>query len=201
MNFAGGPVFWILAMLGAGAFAVFLERFMELRRAHIDWQDFVKGVVNVLESGNEAEAVAICEDTPVPAANVTAAAIRHRGAGAQAMRDAIDAQGRAEIARLRRRIATISVMGSVAPLVGLFGTIVGFIRAVSLVNGEAIVPKSELVTASVAAMTDAAAGIAVAVAAAVMYSTLRIRLDRITADLEAAATDVFARLSPKEAAA
>ena len=198
MNFAGGPVFWILAALGAGALAVFLERFVELRRAHIDWQDFVKGVVNVLESGNEAEALAICEDTPVPAANVTAAAIRHRKSGSQAMHDAIDAQGRAEVARLRRRIATISVMGGVAPLVGLFGTIVGFIRAVSLVNGDAIVSKSELVSASVAAMTDAAAGIAVAVAAAIMYAALRIRLDRIVADLEAAATDVFARLSPKE---
>ena len=58
-----GPIFWILVVLAAAAVFVFFERLFELRRAQIDWQDFLKGVINVLESGNEAEALAICEDT------------------------------------------------------------------------------------------------------------------------------------------
>ena len=43
-----GPVFWILVVLAAAAVFVFFERLLELRRAQIDWQDFLKGVINVL---------------------------------------------------------------------------------------------------------------------------------------------------------
>ena len=40
-----GPVFWILVVLAAAAVFVFFERLFELRRAQIDWQDFLKGVI------------------------------------------------------------------------------------------------------------------------------------------------------------
>ena len=78
MELAANAVFLILIALAITAVAMFLGRFIELRRFLIDWQDFLKGVTNVLESGNEDEAIAICEDTPVPVANVVATAIRHR---------------------------------------------------------------------------------------------------------------------------
>lgn len=194
---ATGPVFWILAALAVAALVMFFERFMELRRAHIDWQDFIKGVVNVLESGNEAEALAICEDTPVPVANVTAAAIRHRKGSLLALREAVNAQGRSEIGRLDRRLASLSVIGHIAPLIGLFGTILGFIAAMRLIGSNEVVPRAEMVDAAVAAMVAAAEGIAVAVPVAVMYAALRLRLNRIVADMEAAASEIVGYLSSK----
>ena len=69
MTVSGGPIFWILMALAVSAVVVFFERWFELRRAQIDWPDFIKGVVNVLESGNENEALAICDDTSAPVAN------------------------------------------------------------------------------------------------------------------------------------
>ena len=64
----------VIALAVAAVF-VFVERFIELRRARIDWHDFLKGVMNVLDSGNEEEALAICEDIPVPVTNIVAVAI------------------------------------------------------------------------------------------------------------------------------
>lgn len=198
MNYLGGPVFWILMFVAIAALVMFFERFFELRRAQIDWQDFLKGVINVLSIGNEEEALAICEDTPVPVANVVATAIRHRGGSALALREAVDAQGRAEISRLDRRLVALAVIGYIAPLLGLLGTIFGFIRTVMLVAGSDIVQRSELVNGAVAAMVQAAAGLAVAVPAAVMYSGLRIRMDRIVTELEAAATEIVGYILSKE---
>jgi len=198
MNYLGGPVFWILMFVAIAALVMFFERFFELRRAQIDWQDFLKGVINVLSIGNEDEALAICEDTPVPVANVVATAIRHRGGSALALREAVDAQGRAEISRLDRRLVALAVIGYIAPLLGLLGTIFGFIRTVMLVAGSDIVQRSELVNGAVAAMVQAAAGLAVAVPAAVMYSGLRIRMDRIVTELEAAATEIVGYILSKE---
>ena len=59
MDLASNTVFWILVGLAVSSVFVFIERFIELRRSQIDWQDFLKGVKNVLDSGNEDEALAI----------------------------------------------------------------------------------------------------------------------------------------------
>ena len=199
MNYIGGPVFWILAALAVAAVVMFFERLMELRNAQIDSQDFIKGVTNVLSSGNEDEALAICEDTPVPVANVVATAIRHRKGSILALREAVDVQGRAEIARLDRRLASLSVIGQIAPLIGLLGTITGFIKTVMLVNGHEIVPRAELVGGAVSSMVLAAEGLAIAIPVAVMYTGLRIRLARIVSDLEGAATEIVGYILSKEA--
>lgn len=184
------PVFWILAAMAVAAIVMFAERFFELRRAHIDWRDFIRGVTNILESGNEEEALAMCEDTPVPAANVVAAALRHRSASSLVLREAVDAQGRSEIARLDRRLASISVIGHVAPLLGLFGTILGFIKTMGIVDANEVIPRAEMMDAAVSSMVVAAEGVAVAIPVAVMYVALRLRLARIVADMEAAASEI-----------
>lgn len=190
MTYVGGPFFWILVVLAGTAVFVFFERLFELRRAQIDWQDFLKGVINVLNHGNEAEALAICEDTPVPVASIAATAIRHRKGSLLALREAVDVQGRAEIGRLDRRLASLSIIGQLAPLIGLLGTVIGFVKTMLLVNGNEIVPRSELVSSAVSAMTLAAAGLAIAIPVAVMCAALRLKLDRLVSDLEGAATEI-----------
>lgn len=190
MTITGGGVFWILLALAVAAVVVYFERFFELRRAQIDWQDFIKGVVNVLSRGNADEALAICEDTAVPVANVVATAIRHRVGSARSLREAVDAQGRAEVGRLDRRLASLAIMGQIAPLLGLLGAVIGLIKAVMLVNSDAIVTKAALMSASMEALVPAALGLAVAIPIAVMHGSLRIRMDRIVVELEAAATSI-----------
>jgi len=199
MTISGGPVFWILAMLAVAAVVIFFERFLELRRVQIDWQDFVKGVINVLASGNADEALAICEDTAVPVANVVATAIRHRDASARVLREAVDSQGRAEIGRLDRRLAALAIIGQIAPLLGLLGTVIGFIKTVLLVNSQVLVARADLLNASMEALLAAALGLGVAIPVAVMYGMLRVRMERIVVELEAAASQITGYISTREA--
>ena len=201
MTLSGGPVFWILLALAVAAVVVFFDRLVELRRAQIDWQDFMKGVLNVLDSGNEEEALAICEDTAVPAANVVATAIRHRKGAESVLRDAVDAQGRAEVGRLNRRLAALAIIGQISPLLGLLGTVIGFIRTVMLVSSQSLVARADLMEASMDALVPAALGLAVAIPVVVMYGSLCVRLDRIATELEASASHVvgyFAARKEKE---
>lgn len=190
MNFACGAVFWILILMAVAAVVIFFERLIELRRAQIDWQDFLKGVMNVLNSGNETEALAICEDTPVPVANIAATAIRHRDGTLFALREAVDAQGRAEVSRLDRRLMSLAIIGHVAPLLGLLGTIFGFIQALMPMDGSGILERSSLVSSALSSMVLAGMGLAITIPVVVMYAVLRLRLDRLVADLEAAATEI-----------
>ena len=199
MTISGGPVFWLLATLAVAAVVIFFERFFELRRVQIDWQDFVKGVINVLASGNADEALAICEDTAVPVANVVATAIRHRDASARVLREAVDSQGRAEIGRLDRRLAALAIIGQIAPLLGLLGTVVGFIKTVLIVNSQELVTRADLLNASMEALLSAALGLGVAIPVAVMYGMLRVRMERIVVEMEAAASQITGYISTREA--
>lgn len=199
MTISGGPVFWLLVALAVAAAVIFFERFFELRRVQIDWQDFVKGVINVLGGGNAEEALAICEDTAVPVASVVATAIRHRDAGARVLREAVDSQGRAEISRLDRRLAALAIIGQISPLIGLLGTIIGFIKTVLLINSQELVARADLLNSSMEALLSAALGLGVAIPVAVMYGVLRVRMERIVVEMEAAASQITGYIATREA--
>lgn len=183
----GGPIFWVLAVEAIVSLFIYFERLIEMRRAQIDYQDFLKGVFNVLDASNTEEALAICDDSLTPVANVTATAIR-LGAqvGESSMKDAVDSQARAEIGRLRRRLGTLQIMGDVAPLIGLFGTITGFISTLIKLDGGLVVSRAELTSGVMEALVCAAAGLLVTILISVMHGSLAIRLERIALELEAA---------------
>ena len=198
MTLTGGPVFWFLLVLAVVAVVTYFERLVDLRRAQIDWQDFLKGVVNVLDAGNVDEALAICEDTPAPVAQVVATALRHRSGSARILRDAVDSQGRAEVGRLDRRLAALAIIGQIAPSIGLLGTIIGFIKTVMAANAAPLVSRTDLLNGSMEALVSAALGLAVAIPVTVMYGSLRVRLDRIVVELEAAASQIVGYISAQK---
>jgi len=198
MIIEAGLVFWILVAMAVVAVVIFFERFFDLRRARIDFADFIKGVVNVLERGSDEEALVICEETTAPVAAIVATAVRQRHAPARVLREAVDAQGRAEVGRLDRRLASLAIIGQVAPAVGLLGTVIGFIRTLLAANAGAVVSRPELFSAATGALVSTAAGLSVAICAAVMYGMLRIRLDRLVVDLEAAASQIVGYIATAE---
>jgi len=198
MMASSGAIFWILIVLAVASVILFLGRFFGLRRARIDFADFVKGVVNVLERGGDDEALAICEETTAPVAAIVAMAVRQRHAPARVLREAVDSQGRAEVSRLDRRLAALAILGQIAPALGLLGTIIGFIRTLMMANSGALVSRPELFSAAAGALLSAAAGLAVAICISVMYGVLRIRLDRLVVDLEAAASQIIGYIAMAE---
>ena len=190
-----GPIFWILAVLTLVAVVTYIDRVIDLRRARIDHEDFLKGVCNVLDSGNDEEALSICEDVGAPVARVVATAIRHRNGSARILRESVDSQGRAEVGRLDRRLATIAIIAQIAPTVGLIGTVFGFIKTVLAANSQELVTRADLLNGSMEALVSAAFGLLVGVLATVMYGSLRVRLDRTVVELEAAASQIIGFLS------
>ncbi len=192
----GGPVFWLLVFLGIAAIIVFFERLLHLRRAQIDYDDFLKGVCNVLENGNVGEAMVICEETPGPVAAVTLTAIRHRNGSLEAMREAVDNKGRAELSRMERRLASLAVTCQIAPLLGLLGTLLGIIKIVRDMNEQApVIQSTDLTAGLMYALLAAVAGLMVAVPCHVMYALLMVGIERIVLDMEAAASEIVAFLT------
>ena len=199
MIMQGGPVFWLIVALGIATLVVFFERLLNLRRAQIDYGDFLKGVCNVLENGNTDEAMMICDETPGPVAAVVLTAIRHRHGTREAIREAVDNTGRAEISRLERRLASLAITCQTAPLLGLLGTLFGVIQVVQVVNEQAPVVQSTNLTAGLMqALVTTVAGLLVAIPCHVMYALLMVRIERIVLDMEASASEIVAYLTKQD---
>ena len=191
----GGPIVWVLLLLLAVSVALFFERFFELRRSHIDAQDFIKGMVNILRTGNAEEAVMICEDTMAPVSNVANVAIKQMNFGHDAVREAAYAQARVEAGRLQRRIEALSVIGDISPLIGLFGTIIGFVQVVLTINAQPVVSRFDLIGSAMPALLSAAVGIFVAIVVSVLFASLTFRLNRIVLELDAATAQIVDQVS------
>ncbi len=194
-----GLVFWLIVLLGIAAVAVFFERLLKLRRAQIDYGDFLKGVCNVLANGHIEEAMMICEESPGPVAAVTLTAIRHRDSTPEALREAVDNTGRAEMSRLERRLASLAVTCQIAPLLGLFGTILGVIRTLLVMSDQApIIQSTDLTYGLMQALVTTAASLLVAATTHVMYALLMVRIERIVLDMEASASEIVAFLTARK---
>lgn len=190
---SGGPVLWTIVIVGMSASWIFFLRYFDLRRAHVVYADFMAGIENLIEKGNDREVIAICEETMVPVAKVVAAALRRRGEPVGSVREAAEVAARSEIRRFSRRLSVLQTVAQISPLLGLFGTIVGFSKALAVVGGKALATRYDLIPLMAPALACAAAGLLVAVLVHVMYALLRARLEHLTADLDAATSDITGR--------
>ena len=190
---SGGPVMWTIAVVGLAATVIFFHRFFALRRAHVVYVDFMSGVENLIAKGNDREALAICDDTPAPVARVVAAAIRRRQASGAAIREAAEGAAHTEVRRFSRRLSVLQTVAQISPLLGLFGTTVGFARALVVVGSKPLATRADMLPLMGPALACAAAGLLVAVLVHVMHALLRARLEHLTADLETAASDILVR--------
>jgi biopolymer transport protein ExbB len=193
-----GPLLWIIAAIGGVAVAVFLERMLHLRRAAISHRDFLQGVCNVLDRGNPDEALQICEEAPGPVPALIRAAILHRHEARHVLAEAIGNVGRAEIARMERRIAVIATIGQIAPLLGLIGTIFGMITTVMVLRDQQpLIYSVHITDGLLRALITAAAGLIVAVPCYLMHNLLLVQIDRLVLDMEAVETEITAYLTAR----
>src|SRR5450759_4481443 len=122
----GGTMLWVILFAGAVAIVVFIERFLHCHRAQINSTEFLNGVRTVLKRNNVVEAISICDATPGPVARLVKIAILNRDHGRERVRDALEEAGAAEVPRLEEKLNLLATIAQLAPLLGLLGTVLGF---------------------------------------------------------------------------
>src|SRR6266481_5578859 len=124
----GGLVLNLILLTSAVAIVVFIERFLHCHRAQINSIEFLNGVRTVLKRDNVVEALSICDATPGPVAHLVKTAILNRDNGRERVREAIEEAGLTEVPRLEEKLSLLATIAQLAPLLGLLGTVLGFIQ-------------------------------------------------------------------------
>lgn len=187
----GGSVIWLILIAAATAFVVFLERALFCHRSQINSAEFLSGVRNVLKRDNVVEAVSICDATPGPVARLVKAAILNRDKGRERVREAVEEAGLVEVPRLEEKLNLLATIAQIAPLLGLFGTIIGFMDIYGQVEQHGLYSNLEMLSHGIwKALICSAAGIGVAIPAHAGYNYLVSRVNKIILDMERAAAEI-----------
>jgi biopolymer transport protein ExbB len=188
----GGPVMWLLVLLGLAAAVIFIERALFLHRGQIRSTEFLNGIKNLLEKNRLMEALTLSEETPGPVAKVVKAGLRHAADDEQALRFAVQEAALAEIPVLERRIGALAAIAQIAPLLGLLGTLLGMIKTFWLFNhGGNYATPAVLAGGMWEALLTAAAGLAVAIPAHLARHFLTGRVRVIVQDMEWAGNELM----------
>ena len=192
----GGSVSWAIAASGLLALGVFIERSLSLHRARIRYSDFLNGMFNVLSQGNIKEALALCDETPGPVAYLVKMAILYRDAGKEDLHRTLKDAAAAEISRMERRLVVIATVAQMAPLLGLFGTVLGILDgAMALHLQGPLVHGANLVDGLLLALATTAIGLGVAIPCYAAFNLLVVKIDRIVLDMERTRYEIVAFLN------
>jgi len=187
----GGPVIWIILIAAAIAIAVFIERALHCHRAQINSTEFLNGVRNVLKRDNVVEAISICDATPGPVARIVKTAILNRDKGRERVREAIEEAGNLEVPLLEEKLNLLATIAQIAPLLGLLGTIAGFMEIFSQLQQAGLYAQVGQLSHGIwRALICSAAGIAVAIFAHAGYNYLFSRVGKIVLDMERASGEI-----------
>lgn len=187
----GGPMIWVILFVSAVAITVFIERVLHYHRAQINSMEFLNGVRNVLKRDNVVEAISICDATPGPVARLVKVAILNREKGREGVREALEEAGLVEVPPLEEKLNLLATIAQIAPLLGLLGTALGFIRVFSRLQAQGTMASVQQLSGGIwEALICTAAGLAVAVPCYAAYNYLVSRVNAIVLDMEKAATEI-----------
>lgn len=181
----GGFVMYPLLACSLFVVAVAVERFGYFRRAQGNGAAVVAVLERKLAAGDWEGTARMCAEGPGAVAEVLTEGLRHLARGRNGLENTLDGAASLAAARLRTRLDYLDTIVTLAPLLGLLGTVIGMINSFSVLNIRAGQPQA--VTGGVGeALVATATGLCVAILAMIIHSYFKHWLDAIVTEMEQA---------------
>lgn len=182
----GGFVMIPLMTCSVISVAVLLERHSAVRKARADASDAISKCEEALYAGNRDRAAVLLESHDSAVTRVLAAGMRNSHLGERAIERAMEEQGTRETACLTCRLGWLDTIITIAPLLGLLGTVTGMISAFHVIATKQGISTPTAITGGVAeALIATATGLAIAIFTLVGHNALQERIKGIVCDIEA----------------
>lgn len=181
-----------------------IERLVILRSGRVIPRHFVSRFLKLLKDGklNARSALKLCEENPSPIASVFAHGVRKWGKPSVEVEQAIIDGGERQLSQLRKHLRVINGVATVAPLMGLLGTVIGMIQAFNeIANSSAMGKAEELAVGIAMALLTTAFGLGIAIPSLIMYMYLAGRVDGLVMEMDQNAQDLVHLISAEGLAA
>jgi biopolymer transport protein ExbB len=187
----------ILSFCSMLSITFMIERWWYYRKAEAKADDVLAHVHKLLESGKTDAAQSWAQKNPAAVAQVVSYGLLHANRSRRDLEELLQTKRLEERMKLERWLAVLGTLGNTSPFIGLFGTVVGIIKAfkdLALAGGGG----PSVVAAGIAeALVATAAGLLVAIPAVIIYNYYQRRLKQISVDMEVASTRLVVMLGAK----
>lgn len=179
---AGWPI-WFLLLASIIAVALIIERSAALRRSRIVPPGLLQSVVAEYRQSGISDAMLTRLDAHSPLGQVFASGLRNVRSSREVMKESIEETGRGVAHELERFLTTLGTIASIAPLMGLFGTVVGMIEIFGSPTSSGTNPQALAHGISVA-LYNTGFGLIIAIPSMIFYRHYRAAVDGFLVEME-----------------
>jgi biopolymer transport protein ExbB len=182
----GGPVMWPLLLCSVVALAVILERLVFwIRERRAQDPQLVHRLLHLTERGLFEEASAAARDGQDACARVLRNGLSHRHFS---LEGALEVAVQDELKRMKRYLGVLDTVITVAPLLGIFGTVTGILVAFGALEGR--VPDPQVVARGIAqAVITTVAGLGIAIPTVIAYNYFCARVEEAAGQIASHVTN------------
>ena len=180
---AGWPI-WFLLAASIIALALIIERFIVLRRKKVIPANLLDEVVGLFRAKKVTPEVVNRLEHNSPLGRILAAGLRNESASREVMKESIEEAGRAVAHELERFLNHLGSIATAAPLLGLFGTVIGMIEIFGAQAPTGGTNPALLAHGISVSLYNTAFGLVVAIPSLIFYRHFRGKVDSLVIEME-----------------
>lgn len=185
----GGPIMWPILVCSLLALTVVIERVIFIIAEKVRRQPrVVDAMLDAVEQSDPERAVQLAAGTRDFVARTLAAALAHRRA--KSISSALLRAAEQELARYNRGLSTLDTIITLAPLLGLLGTVTGMMASFGMLGGSELAAPTAITGGIAEALIATAFGLGVAITALIPFNYLNARLEHARREIQDAAAHV-----------
>lgn len=190
----------IIGICSILSFTIFVERLIHLRKSEIDTNQFIINMRECIKEGNIIDAISICEKANGTISNIIKAGLLKHNRSKERIENAMEIAGLIEIAQLEKNAKTLSIIAYITPLIGLLGTVLGFIQAFSemRMSGLVDISATRIGEAMEYALITTAAGLVVAIPSIIAYNYIVSRVEGFILEIQTSSSEIVDLLTDNE---
>lgn len=189
----GRIVLWFLILCSLASFTLFIERFTFFRRMQSGSRHLMVDLKTLIREKKFSEAIHLCEKLRTPLSMLLEAVLERRRESREEMERAVENVGTIAIFRLERNVKGLSIIAHISPLLGLLGTVLGFIQAFGEMQrtGMMDISVTRIGESMQYALVTTALGLIVAIPSIVAYHYLAGRVAGFLLQMQTAASELI----------
>jgi biopolymer transport protein ExbB len=188
----GGFTMYILLFCSVLSVTILLERILYYRkRSKTKRAEFMARIKRALKTGDVERAMEICKDTDAPFSDVVSSGLERCGHHEIEISNAMEREITVEITKLERYTSIVGTIGNTAVYIGLFGTVLGIIRAFHDIAAAGAGGMSIVIGGVAEALVCTATGLFVAIPAVIAFNYFTKRVENFLNDMELCASELI----------
>lgn len=192
---SGGLVMWPLFLCGIVSVAVMIDRFLAIGATVGDNRRLVAEVEKSVESGDYPAALRACEAHTGRVADLLAGGLRARDLGRVSLERHLEEYALRQMPAMIERLSVLDTIVTIAPLLGLLGTIIGMIKAFQIVGASGLSSPMKITGGIAEALIATSTGLTITILTLPAYNYLTERLSENVSEMELRATQLVNMLA------